>query len=183
MNAAPVQKARKTGRDAVIIAGALAIIVTGYFLFRERKEAPQAPTHAGQATPGMGQAGMALENLPADYGSLVKLGNQQMDAANYALAAECYRRALDLDASSVSVRTDFGACLHGMGLPERAIEEFRKVLTAEPKHIVATFNMGIVFFNQNKPDSARTYFGKVVAQAPGDQMGIRAQELLNQLGS
>jgi Tfp pilus assembly protein PilF len=183
MSQAHAAKTKTTGRDALILLGALAVIIVGYFVFRERNEPPQAPSHAGQATEGMGQAGMTLENLPADYGSLVKLGNQQMDGGNYALAAESYRRALELDGSSVSVRTDFGACLHGMGLPDRALEEFRKVLAADPAHIVATFNMGIVFFNQNKTDSAKVYFNKVIAQAPGDQMALRAQELLDQIGS
>lgn len=175
-------KAKTTGRDSLILIGALAVIVTGYFLFRDRQEPPQAPSHAGQTGQNMGQAGMALDNLPSDYGSLVKLGNQQMDGGNYAMAAECYRRALELDGSSVSVRTDFGACLHGMGLPDRALEEFRKVLAADPSHIVATFNMGIVFFNQNKSDSAKVYFNRVIAQAPNDQMAQRAQELLKQIG-
>lgn len=175
---------KTTGRDAGILIGALAVIVVGYFLFRDRQEAPQPPTHAGQQMPGAvgGQMGGAMDQLPEDYASLVKLGNQQMDAGNYAMAAECYRRALDIDPSSPSVRTDFGACLHGMGLPERALEEFRIVLGQDGDHLVATFNMGIVFYNQQRVDSATYYFKQVQALDPGSQMAQRAGELIQQMG-
>ena len=82
--------------------------------------------------------------FPSDYEGLVRMGNEAMDAAQYAMAAEAYKRALAIDSSSLAVRTDFGACLHGMGLPQRALEELRKVIAADPAHVIANFNMGVV---------------------------------------
>ncbi len=175
-----------TRRDAAIIGGTLVVIVAGYFLFRERQEPPQPPQQASLSPHGGMSEGMGgsdfLNELPTDYDGLVQVGHQYMDNNNFAVAAECYRRALAIDGSSTDVRTDFGACLHGMGLPERALQEFDKVLGAEPGHVIATFNKGIVYLGLNQNDSARVWFEKVLALDADPQMQDRARELIRQLG-
>ncbi|MBD3401977.1 hypothetical protein GF420_03705 [candidate division GN15 bacterium] len=171
---------KTTARDTIVIVAALAVVTVGYLLFRDRQEPPQPPQQASLGGHGSGDMGGEgfLENLPTDYESLVQLGNQQMDARNYAVAAECYRRALAIDGSSLSVRTDFGACLHGMGLPERALEEFDKVLQEDPNHLIATFNKGIVFHNLTQVDSANYWFERVLELDPSQAMADRARELI-----
>lgn len=180
-------KKSTSSRDTVIIAGALVIVVAGYFLFRDRQEPPQPPKQASagmNAPHGMSgdMGGGFLDQLPSDYEGLVQSGHQFMDQNNFAVAAECYRRALAIDGSDTDVRTDFGACLHGMGLPERALQEFNKVLAEKPNHVIATFNKGIVFMNLNQSDSARVWFQKVVTLDADPQMIQRAKELVTQLG-
>jgi tetratricopeptide (TPR) repeat protein len=101
-----------------------------------------------------------------------------MDSFNYAVAAECYRRALDLDDRSADVRCDFGACLHAMGLPQRALEEFRIVLAAEPTHQVVHFNLGIVHYDLGRLDSARYYWEALLALNPDERAAERVRELL-----
>ena len=171
-----------TGRDAAIIVGALAIITVGYFLLRERQERPQ-PQAAPMSMNQSGMPGSNMPGMPTDYDGLVQAGNEYMDAGNYAVAAESYRRALDIDGSSTMVRTDFGACLHGMGLPERAIDEFRKVITQDPSHQFASFNMGIVFMGMNQPDSSRKYFEYCLDLNPSPEMAERARQLIKDLDS
>jgi tetratricopeptide (TPR) repeat protein len=185
---------RNTVRDFAVIVGVLAVVVIAYFLFRE-KPAPAATSSAANAAPtempadaanphrGMEgiTAGM-LDSLPKDYNSLVGLGNNYMDNGNFALAAECYRRALAIDGSSADVRTDYGACLHGMGLPNRAIEEFKKVLVQYPKHGIANFNLGIVYREMGENDSARLYWNKYLSLDPNGEVANAARKYLKELG-
>ena len=176
-----------TARDTIIIVGALVIITLGYFIFRDRQEPPQPQGHVhteeSQGMQGQMQAQTQsiLNNLPTEYEPLVQTGNRFMDQGNYSIAAEAYRRALAINPNSTSVRTDYGACLSGMGLPERALEEFQTVLEQEPTHPIATFNMGIVYLNMENADSARTYFEKTLALNPSAQIQQQAQRLIQQL--
>lgn len=183
------QRAKSTRtRDFVVIAGALVVVTVGWLAFRTPAQPPQPPTaQQGQGghpeVEGNSMGGMmeGLENLPADYAGLVQAGNQFMDAGNYAVAAESYRRALAIDPSSPDVRTDFGACLHSMGLPERALEEFQTVILEHPEHGIANFNTGIVYLDMGKTDSARVYWEKYLKLDPNGIAADKARELLQSI--
>jgi len=177
-----------SNRDMFIIVGVLAIIVVGYLIFKTPTQPPQP---ANQQQTGNNQnpehedfEGMEemMANLPVDYNSLVRLGNQTMDARNYAMAAECYKRALMIDGSSPDVRTDYGACLHGMGLPDRAIAEFHNVLKNYPDHEIARFNLGIVFYTMDVTDSAKYYWQSYLDKYPNGSMAITAREYIQKIG-
>jgi Tfp pilus assembly protein PilF len=145
---------------------------------------PQQKKNTAASSRTIALAGGSMEipgGFPEDYDALVRMGNDAMDKGNFAIAAEAYRRALTIDGSSLSVRTDFGACLHGMGLAERALQELRKVITADPAHLIATFNMGIVHFTMNQSDSARQYMERVLTLTPDQAMETRAKEVLSDL--
>lgn len=173
-------------RDAAIIAGVLVVFSLGYVLFRKPPQMPAPTAQAGVGSQGMGSQntpgnmGASLE-LPEDYAGLVATGNKFMDQGNYAVATESYRRALEIDGSSTDVRTDYGACLHGMGLPDRAIEEFRTVLKDDPSHAIAKFNMGVVFYEKHQADSSRSYLQKYLADEPNGRASQPAKELLKDL--
>lgn len=174
-------------RDWLILAVVMAAITAGYFIFK--KPTPVAPgtdgenwSHGGVPLDEMGNIGQILQNMPTDYGALVEYGNQFMDQANFAVAAECYRRALTLQEDSGDVRVDYGACLHGMGLPYRAIEEFHKVLKADLSHTIARFNLGIVFYDLQQADSARVYWREYLSLDPNGRAVAQARELMQQIG-
>ena len=168
-------------RDITIIAGLAVVVIIGYLLLRQKPSPPAPPPAAGMP----GHENMPtemLKDMPQDYASLVDYGNQQMDHENYAVAAEAYRRALEIDGSSSDVRSDFASCLHAMGLPKRAIEEFRKIITTSPDHAVAYFNLGIVFHGMKEMDSARFYWEKYLAMDPQGPAAESARQLLKELG-
>ena len=167
----------------MVIAGVLLIFTIGYIILRSPQEMPAPPAQPQQQTSqtGMGDMAAAMPDLPGDYDGLVTAGNTFMDQGNYAIAAEAYRRALDIDGSSVDVRTDFGACLHAMGLPERALEEFHKVLQRDPNHAIAHFNLGIVYYEKQQSDSARFYWNKYLSLEPSGRAADAARDLLKQL--
>lgn len=185
-------KTKKSGsnslRDTAIIVGLLAVVAVVYFLVKEKEVTPQQPVQqqsmesdhpdVGGMDPGAMQM---LAQLPTDYNGLIQMGNQTMDAGNYPMAAECYKRALSIDPSSPDVRTDYGACLHGMGLEKRAAEEFQKVLHTYPNHSIAIFNLGIVYFTSGVPDSAKYYWKKFLEVEPTGQMADTARAYIKRL--
>ena len=165
-------------RDYLTIGAVIVLIVLGYSLFRHTTASSEGPHEHPQA--GTPPAGMSAEmmDFPSDYNGLVTNGNKLMDAGRYAEAAESYRRALAIDGGSPDVRTDFGACLHAIGLDERALEEFRTVLDQHPDHLVSRFNVGIVFHGLNQPDSARAYWEELLRRDPDGPMSATVRELL-----
>jgi len=177
-------KGKKTAaRDSVIVIGVLAIVTIGFFIFKGQAERPVDPsTQAAADGPHAGQMSMAmLEGLPTDYSGLVEAGNKFYDESNFAVAAEVYSRALAIDDHSPNVRTDYGACLYAMGLPERAAEEFRIVIRTHPEHSIANFNLGIVYHSMQIEDSARFYWEKYLELDPDGPPAATARELLSEM--
>lgn len=169
-------------RETLIVIGAVGVIAAGFFIFKKQEPLPVAdsPTSRGS---GQKQLSMAMiDALPQDYGTLVQMGNEYMDQMNFAVATQIYSRALEIDGSSSDVRTDYGACLHGMGMPERAIEEFKKVVTADPAHAIAHFNIGIVYSELQKSDSAIVYFQHYLDREPDGRASDAAKRFLADLG-
>lgn len=180
----PKPKKSNNARDMIIIFSVLVVIVAGFFILKKPANVEQPQTRNNMNThPDVGDQGMmnALSQLPTDYNSLIKLGHQTMDQGNYAMAAECYKRALTIDGSDNDIRTDYGACLHGMGLPDRALAEFRKVLVAVPNHTIATFNAGIVFYTLDQIDSAKVYWEKALTLNPSADLKKSIEQYLNDL--
>ena len=168
-------------RDGIVIVGILIVVVTGYMFLRETPSQPES----AMVTSPVGHEGMgaALGNVPTDYVGLIESGNQYMDAGNFPMAAEMYRRALVIDGHSPDVRTDFGACLHAMGLPERALDEFRMVSEEYPEHTIVRFNMGIVHYGQGRLDSARQYWESFLQVSPDGEPAEKARAYLEEMGS
>ena len=173
-------------RDNLIIIGVIVVVAVGYLIMNRPKPVePPPPASADMQNPHGGDMDAmmgALANMPQDYASLVQMGNQTMDQGNFAVAAECYKRALALEGSSNDVRTDYGACLHGMGLEHRALEEFRKVLTSDSRHAIANFNMGIVHYGLQQADSAKVYFSKYLEIDPQGGAAGTARSYLQEIG-
>jgi hypothetical protein len=169
-------------QESLMVVGVVALISAGYFVFSKPQKvpAPQIQTPAGHEN--VGDMGAALPNLPSDYNGLVAAGDQYMNQNNFPVAAECYKRALAIDASSPDVRSDFASCLYGMGLASRALDEFRIIKEKFPLHGVSLFNMGVVFFSQNIGDSAKFYFAKYLELEPNGKAAEQARNYLNELG-
>jgi len=175
-------------RDLLVIGITLVAILGGYFVIvypgKSNPFEPAANPHGD--SPHMGEdfdmesALSNLDGLPEGFDQLVLEGNRYMDNGNYPVGAECYRRALEIR-DAPDVRVDFGACLHAMGLEDRAEEEFRTVLGQVPDHPIATFNMGIVFYTGTTMDSARVYFERYLELDPNGLAATSATNLLKEI--
>lgn len=179
-----VTKAPRTQvRDSLIVIGVLAVVTIAFFILKDRGERPvNASAQAASADPHAGaMPRQIMENLPTDYQGLVQAGNNFYDQGSFAVAAECYSRALALEEHSPDVRTDYGACLYAMGLPDRAEDEFREVIRTHPEHTIANFNLGIVFHSVNQDDSARFYWEKYLKLDPNGAPAETARQMLKEL--
>ena len=174
----------KRKRDLIVVAGVMALMTVAYFAFRSPAQPPEPPSGSETTSHGtMGGSGMdaAMPDMPSGYNQLVQMGNQYMDQQNFPVAAEAYRRALEQEGSDPNVRVDFGICLFRMGLAERAIDEFRNVIASNPNHALAYFNSGVVFYNNNQPDSAATYLRGYLQLAPDGPAAEAATSILNEI--
>lgn len=177
---------RSSSKDWAVVGAVLILAAAVYLIFLMPKSGPAQPPQPATDIPGhedLGESGMMgqMPDFPTDYVSLVSMGNGLMDQANFPLAAEAYKRALAIDSSSSDVAVDFGACLHGMGLDHRALEEFRKVLARDPDHAICNFNMGIVFSGLNQKDSARVYWERMLTIAPDGPSAEAARRYLKEM--
>ncbi len=175
---------KSTGaRDSLIVIGLLVVVTISFFIFKSKAERPVDPsTQAAAEGPHGGQMSMEmLEGLPTDYLGLVASGNKFYDEGSFAVAAEVYSRALAIDDDSPDVRTDYGACLYAMGLPERAAEEFRAVVRTHPEHSITNFNLGVVYHSLKLEDSARFYWERYLELDPNGPPAATARELLKEL--
>ncbi len=170
-------------REMFFAAGVVLLITLGYFVIMQPEPIPE-PDQQQQMT-GHGPDGMEMTFpvLPEDFGGLVTVGDSYMDDGNFPLAAECYKRALDIDSTSANVRSDFGSCLYGMGLGDRALEEFQKVLAIDSSHGIALFNLGVVFSGQGLNDSAKFYMGEYLKLESEGEAADRARKLINEMGA
>ena len=174
--------ASSSWKEFLMVAGVVVAISIGYFVFSTSQKVPQP---AGQIPVGhedMDPMGAGMPKLPEDFEGLVATGNEYMNQNNYPIAAECYKRALAIDDSSPDIRSDFASCLYGMGLSDRALEEFRSIKEDNPLHAVTLFNLGVVFMGQSKPDSAKFYLGKYLELDPDGQAAEQARAYIKELG-
>ena len=180
----PARAGRTTvRRDTLLILALVVLVPAGYFIF---KKPDATPVNVNQTQNPHGEGGMegmtaGLGDLPTDYEGLVATGNQLMDQGNYPIAAECYKRALAIDDSSPDVRVDLGACLFGMGLPGRALEELRVVFEKNPDHSICNFNLGIVHFGLDQKDSARVYWTRYLELEPDGRAAETARAYIQEL--
>ena len=187
-NGARGSKPARTGRstvkrDTLVVLALIVLVPAGYFIFKKPAATPVNVTQTENPHGEGGMEGMTagLGDLPTDYEGLVATGNQMMDQGNYPIAAESYKRALVIDGSSPDVRVDLGACLFGMGLPQRALDELRIVYEKNPNHSICNFNLGIVHFGLDQKDSARVYWNRYIELEPDGRATETARAYLQEL--
>lgn len=84
----------------------------------------------------------AVTKNPADYESLVSLGNAYYDAKQYSNAIQYYQRALAIHPENPDVRTDMGTAYWYSGNADQALEQVQRSLKYRPGHPQSLFNLG-----------------------------------------
>ena len=116
-----------------------------------------APMGGGQSqpssnlTPQQASTILSLEQRVAananDAESWVQLGNTYFDTNNFVKAIAAYNHYLSLQPNNPNVLTDLGIMYRNNGQPTEAIASFDRAMAADPKHVQAPFNKGIVLMN------------------------------------
>ena len=189
----PLGGARPLGRysakDQVIIIVILLAAAALYMIWHwmgPRQSAPSIPAperaeNAGTSPP----ADMAtfIASLPKEFEPLVSMGNGLMDQGQFALAVECYRRALQIRPQAADVLVDLGACQHALGQFQEAIANFKKGLEYDPAHKIAKFNLGITYADLGDSAQARQWWQQLVDEGAPDQLRYRVGSLLQVMPS
>jgi tetratricopeptide (TPR) repeat protein len=106
--------------------------------------AAHAGTEGSSAMAVIQQARDRLTQNPKDLDALIFLGNANYDVQRYQEAEELYRRALEIDAENVRVRTDRATALHRLGRSREAVEELQRALVIDYRHENALYNIGMI---------------------------------------
>jgi cytochrome c-type biogenesis protein CcmH/NrfG len=152
-----------------------------------QQQAPAASTGNTQAPPTLDQSRVqALKNVadqnPKDAEPRVQLGNLFFDAERYSDAITWYEAAHALKPSDPDVSTDLGVAYYYTNQPDRAIAQFQKSLSVDPKHTKTLLNMGIVkAFGKQDLAGAAEAWQQVVALSPNSPEGQAANKALEGL--
>lgn len=94
-------------------------------------------------------------------------GGRDLEAGNWASAAELFRRGLELAPSDTSLRHRLGTVLFQMGDIRGAVEEFERVLRTSPDHARAHFSLGVILSGGGRHDEAIERFSTALKHEPG----------------
>jgi len=109
----------------------------------------------------------SVNKNPADYDSLVKLGNLFYDAQQYPSAIPYYERALAIHPENPDVRTDMGTAYWYSGNADKAIAAMETSLKYRPGHPQTLFNLGwIQWQGKSNPKAAVAAWEKLLKTNP-----------------
>ena len=110
-----------------------------------------------------------------------ELARMLQDAHRPSEAMRYYARGLVLDPSNTATRIDYSLCLFEAGRIPEATDQNQRVLRKEPSNPQALYNLGALYANTGRNDSARVYWGKLLYKHAGHELATKARENLKQL--
>jgi tetratricopeptide (TPR) repeat protein len=190
--------------DAVAfgIAGVLFGLIAGWVIGSQQAVArpPVAAAPVAQQAPASGAAGASraavldetqvtalktvAEREASNATPRVQLGNLYFDAERYEEAIKWYGEGLKLSPNDVNVSTDLGVSYYYSNQADKALAQFDRSLTLDPKHAKTLLNVGIVkAFGKQDLDGAGAAWKQVIALAPDSPEGQAAKRALDSLQS
>lgn len=157
----------------------------------------QSPAANMAAVPQIEDVERQVKANPADFGLTLQLANLLSDNRFYDKAITYYQTYLKMKPKDTNARVDMGICYKEIGQYDASMREMKQALQDDPKHLFATFNLGIVTLDEGKMcmdrgqmDKANEFiresndwFRKTVELDPTSEVGKRAQQLLSQHSS
>lgn len=122
---------------------------------------------------------------PKNYQVWVQLGNDYFDTDQPQKAVNAYAKALEIDSNrqdTPNVLTDQGVMYRKMGLFDKALANFEKASSLDPKHLQSLFNLGVVYANDLKQnDKAIAAWQKYLALDPMSPQGQQVKAMVDDL--
>ena len=94
-------------------------------------------------------------------------GGRALDVGNYPLAADYFRRGLELAPGDPSLRHRLGTALFQMGDTRGATQQFEQVVRASPEHSRAQFSLGVLRAASGRHQDAIERFSAALEHDPG----------------
>jgi cytochrome c-type biogenesis protein CcmH/NrfG len=112
----------------------------------------------------------------------VQLGNLYMDAERFDEASRWYSDALKLSPKDVNISTDLGVSLYYANQPDKALEQFKRSLDLNARHVKTLLYVGIVkAWGKQDLQGAQVAWQQVLQLAPESPEGQQAKEFLERL--
>jgi cytochrome c-type biogenesis protein CcmH/NrfG len=148
------------------------------------QETPQAasrPPPPPAAQKRIASLRAAVERDPKDVASWIALGNAYFDLDQKADAVQAYGKALELQPDNPDVLTDQGVMYRQLGASDKALVNFEKASSINPKHVQSLLNLGIVYAQDLKDfDGAIKRWERVIAVAPSSPQASRARAYIEE---
>ncbi|MBI3105563.1 MAG: cytochrome c-type biogenesis protein CcmH, partial [Candidatus Rokubacteria bacterium] len=138
---APAFRAWRWVAAALFLVGFGAAI--GFFLPRSLRSRDGGSMTGGFLT-GTGNAALPVESR--DLPALLDQGRRAMEAEDLGRALRLFQRALEVDPEHPGARAYLGLILLRGGHPDRALTEFDRALSQEPKLAQALWGKGLVLY-------------------------------------
>ncbi len=131
------------------------------------------------------EAEKILAQDPKNYQVWVQLGNDYFDTEQPQKAVNAYSKALEIDSNrqdTPNVLTDQGVMYRKMGLFDKAIANFEKASSLDPRHLQSLYNLGVVYANDvNQRDKAIAAWQRYVALDAMSPQGQQVKSMIEEL--
>lgn len=143
-----------------------------YYRIRRFPEAIELLKHAAQLK-------------PADLEAVTQLGNAYFDSENYQEAEKWYTQALEKRPDNVNVRTDLGLTflLREPSDYDRAIQEFKRSLAVDPKHVQTLQNLTVAYTKKGDAANAKAVLANLESAEPGNQALSKLREDIEKISN
>jgi tetratricopeptide (TPR) repeat protein len=94
-------------------------------------------------------------------------GGRELDAGNWAAAAEIFRQGLVLSPNDPSLRHRLGTALYQMGNASAALSEFERVINSSPTFARAHYSLGLILAERGQYREAADRFTTALTHDPG----------------
>jgi tetratricopeptide (TPR) repeat protein len=139
--------------------------------YRGRGDLEKAQAHLGQRgdieTRPPDPLMREIDNLLQSAEAYNVRGGRELDAGNWAAAAENFRKGLELAPADPSLRHRLGTALFQVGDAAGAEEQFREVTRRSPEFAKAHFSLGVVLAAAGRHQEAIESFSKALAHDGG----------------
>jgi tetratricopeptide (TPR) repeat protein len=137
---------------------------------------------AEKDNPEIRQLESQIEIEPQNSELLSKLGNAYFDQHNYPKAIDAYYRALQQHGQDPDLLTDAGTAYFYLGMSHIALDHYQRALAADPNHVRALFNQGILHATEHRPAQARPALIKARSLLKAnDPLAAKIDEMLKSL--
>lgn len=119
-----------------------------------------------------------VKNNPNDKDKILELGHLLMDNGYNEEAIINYDKYLSFEPKNPDVIIDKGVCYFNLEQYDKAEEIMLSGLKINPRHIIGTYNIGIVNLAKQQREKAREWFQKVIELDPNSDYARQAKQLL-----
>jgi len=111
---------------------------------------------------------LAFQTIPGTPADPIADGMKALEAQNYPLAVQLLSQAMERDPQDFYAQFNLALAYSGLGQVEQAIDAYRKTLVLKPQLYEADLNLGILLFQNQKPQEAIPFLTEAQFQKPSD---------------